>query len=114
MNVKITYAVPFERVPTKVDSLLDDASADLRDISEELTIGNCEADTVKKIKKIDELRKKLASIDFLLEDCYTILVGYNKAVTNMLSSNEATERPNAESQIQQGRSGSSSTEGSDI
>ena len=66
---------------------------------------------LQKMKRIDEVRKELSTIDLLLEDCYTILAGYNKALAEMHMPKQRMEEPQHE-RVQQGGSSDSPTEGS--
>jgi hypothetical protein len=80
MNVKITYSVPFEKVPEKIDTLVREASIELQKASEELAPSS---EILATLETIDNIRKKLAQVDFLLEDCYSILAGYNKTLAEL-------------------------------
>jgi hypothetical protein len=82
MNVKITYSVPIDKVPNKVDELVQDCKTQLEDVSKNLESFS-DIDVINKIDTIDTLRKKLASVDFLLEDCYSILIAYNKTIADI-------------------------------
>lgn len=114
MNVKITYTVEFEKVPETITELMRQASSDLQVTGESLkanAFDEHEETPLQKMKRIDAVRKKLASIDFLLEDCYTILAGYNRTLAEMHMPKQRTEEPEHE-RVQQGGSSNSSTEGS--
>ena len=86
MNVKISYTVPFDEVPDKVDDLLVNVGRDLEKLGASL-IPNRFSDSndaiIEKLDKIAAARKQFITIDLLLEDCYTILASYNKAVADM-------------------------------
>ena len=113
MNVKITYAVPFERVPNKVNSLLDEASRDLEMISDTLKLSSSPANTstiIAKLDNISSLRKKLLSVDLLLEDCYSILASYNKALAELKMPNQTGDK-DAGSDLHEGGSNSDSSNG---
>ena len=91
MNVKIAYTIPFERVPSKVDELLVDASRNLEEISSLLKQNQFEENdrsVIEKLEKIDKLRKELMTVDLLLKDCYTILAGYNKVLAEAHDSSQ--------------------------
>lgn len=86
MDVKISYAIPFERVPSKVDDLLREAARNLEIIASQTkpAEGNESTEgTLEKLKNIDSARRKLVSVDLLLADCYTILASYNKELAEM-------------------------------
>ena len=86
MNVKISYTVPMERVPSKIDELLAESGQQLSVLGESLKQINFDESSsavIAKLEKIDKARKQLMSIDLLFEDCYTILASYNKALADM-------------------------------
>jgi hypothetical protein len=86
MNVKISYTIPFERVPSKVDELLGEAGRTLEGVGSLVRPIQFEEDgchIIQKLEKIDKMRRDLMAVDLLLEDCYTILAGYNKALADM-------------------------------
>jgi hypothetical protein len=78
MNAKITLTVPMEKIPREVNRLLDDVAMELEDLL--YTTKECASsdDILGKIQVIDNIRKRLSSVDFTYEDCYTILLGYAK------------------------------------
>lgn len=115
MNVKISYTVPMERVPSKVDELLAESGQQLSILGEGLKQVNFdESDPViiAKLEKIDKVRKQLMSIDLLLEDCYTILASYNKALADMKMLPNAKQETLNDEMAEQGRSGVHPTESS--
>jgi hypothetical protein len=88
MKVKITYSVPFESVPKRVDNLLKESSRDIR--SAGTLLNNCDIllTEEEKLNLIIDIRKKLSEVDFLLEDCYSILSGYTEAIKKMQTTSE--------------------------
>lgn len=114
MNVKISYTVPFSRVPDTITELMRQTCNDLEAAGSKLKMNafdEREETPLQKMKRIDEVRKELSTIDLLLEDCYTILAGYNKALAEMHMPKQRAEEPQHE-RVQQGGSSNSSTEGS--
>ena len=86
MNVKISYTIPFDRIPSKVDELLMESGRNLEGLGSRLRPNSFDEEptvVMYKLDLIEKTRKELASIDFLLEDCYSILAGYNKALADM-------------------------------
>lgn len=86
MNVKISYTVPFERVPSKVDELLMEAGRDLESAGGMLkpnTFDDEPTVVMFKLDLIEKTRQKMLAVDLILEDCYTILASYNKAMADM-------------------------------
>lgn len=106
MNVKISYTVPFEEVPSKVQSLLNHNRNKLEEAAEIVNQIVVENDTVmKSIKNIDHVRKLLLRIDNQLADCYSILYGYNKALVEAMQPAQEEEVNNAvnmDSNVQEG------------
>lgn len=99
MQVKISFTVDLEEVPVRVEKQIIESMHDLRGILDsdigELTSENA----LRKIQWIESTRKKLLKIDTKLSDCYSILVGYNKAVADSLvpeKTVEANEQPTSE------------------
>jgi hypothetical protein len=82
MNVKITYSVPLEKVPDKINELVKETEEELQKISQQLA-SFPSRDFIVKIDTIDSIRRQLASVDFLLEDCYSILTAYNKTLAEL-------------------------------
>lgn len=78
MNAKMVITVPIDKIPHKVTSLLDDINIELEQIMNETSELINSDDQLKKIEKIDDIRKKLSLIDLNYEDCYNVLLGYTK------------------------------------
>jgi hypothetical protein len=104
MNVKITYSVPFERIPLKIEQLAKEASSDLHQANRDLEAGFSadESDIIHRLDAIEKVRRKLAEVDFLLEDCYTILATYNKTVADMKLPRKKEEMQHEPSNSEQG------------
>lgn len=85
MNVKITYTIPLEEVPEKIDDLLDEVSKSLHILAQQVKPDTYrEVDNAsKKLNTINAVRKKMVSVDLLLDDCYTILAGYEKTLADL-------------------------------
>jgi hypothetical protein len=115
MNVKISYTIPFENVPAKVDELLMEASRNLEQAGGSLKPNSFDDEptvTAFKLDLIKSTRQKMLAIDLLLEDCYTILASYNMALANLHMPKSSTEGEHNES-VQQGGFSSSPTESPD-
>jgi hypothetical protein len=86
MRVKISYSVNFDDVPKIVNDKLAEISLRLsltkREIDPDGPFGEI-SDSIKKLDAIDTVRRKMATLDAELEDCYSILAGYNKALADM-------------------------------
>ena len=115
MNVKISYTIPFERVPSKVDELLGEVGRTLEGIGSLVRPMQFDEEgchIIQKLEKIDKMRKDLMSVDLLLEDCYTILAGYNKALADMKMPPNAKQEFANDRVADEGRSSIHPTEGS--
>jgi hypothetical protein len=55
---------------------------------------------IEKLELIETARKKMNAIDLALQDCYTILAGYNKLIAEAHMPKENNNEP-----VQQGGSG---------
>ena len=92
MQAKISYTVDIENIPDEVNKLIQTVFPMLELVTDtDITISK---DTiVKSIEQIDEIRKKLLQVDTRLQDCYSILVGYNRAIAESLLGKEQDEQP---------------------
>lgn len=83
MRVKISYSVEFDDVPKIVTKKLSAISNDFDLVKYEINPDSLSPDNIKRLDSIDAVRRKLATLDAQLEDCYSILAGYNKALADM-------------------------------
>lgn len=91
MRVKITYSVDFEDVPIIVNNKLRAVAGELEKTGYALkTIES--PSYLERLEEIDRIRKHLAGLDDELEDCYSILAGYNKALADMRVPQEQEEK----------------------
>lgn len=84
MRVKITYTVELEEVESEVSEIMSRAADNLDFAYQEVIKIQTELDSKEegldaKILRIDELRKKMAQADQILEDCHMILIGLRSA-----------------------------------
>lgn len=84
MNVKISLTVPFEEVPRHIENVLRESAEKADSIDNMLRYGICCADVREAMHDIDSVRKKLASLDFLMQDCYNILASYQDRLNGSL------------------------------
>jgi len=91
MKAKIQYTVDFDDIVKEVVYLLRrlPESNQILDVLSSLA-GD---DLNRACKEIDEYRKELSKLDMRLEDCYSILMGYQKA---LFATPEDTEGSEAE------------------
>jgi hypothetical protein len=85
MKVRLSYSVELEEVPANIANILEDDAAVLSDsalklewIVSRLGDDNPNASTI--LKKIDEIRINLGSVDSKLNECSSILQGYLNAL----------------------------------
>lgn len=78
MNVKISLTLPFEDIPLHIEKVLKDRAEEVSSIQNIMEYSLCAADVDGLMHDIDSIRKRLASLDFLLGDCYSILSGYQQ------------------------------------
>jgi hypothetical protein len=77
MNVKISYTVPLDEVPAHLRLVLADASLKLNELGGLLGhVGKEMMGDPLAVRRLDDIRKSLAAVDFLLQDCYNIHAGY--------------------------------------
>jgi hypothetical protein len=83
MRVKITYSVDFDEVPKIVNDKLFEIGSALQKCGLAVKTDVWDNNHVQILESIDSVRKQLAGLDAQLEDCYSILAGYNKALADM-------------------------------
>lgn len=91
MQAKISYTVDIESIPSEVNKLIQTVFP-LLEVSANTDIVVSRDTVLKSIGQIDELRKLLLQVDTRLQDCYSILVGYNRAVAESLLGDEKDEQ----------------------
>ena len=84
MRVRLSYSVDLEQVPEHVAQLIDDEWENISYcdhlIKEIIQSLNAEEPFIdSSIKKIDLIRQTLGSIDLRLNECESILEGYDQA-----------------------------------
>ena len=84
MKVKITYTVDLAEVPEKADPLLKEAAAATKEISKRVaSLGELKSESIEKcLKEIADIRSILMNVDFALDDCDSMLMGYLRALTD--------------------------------
>ena len=78
MRVNISYSVDFDEVPSKVSSFMEGCAAQLSDSDiclEEIAKSIQTGRHGQALKEIARFRDTLASVDFRLDDCMTIING---------------------------------------
>jgi hypothetical protein len=85
MRVNISYSVDFDEVPSKVSSFMEGCAAQLSDSDiclEEIAKSIQTGRHGQALKEIARFRDTLASVDFRLDDCMTIINGYMKVLAD--------------------------------
>lgn len=80
MRVKISYTVEFDEVPKIVNEKLLAIGNTLENCGRAVSSDLWDSSHIEKLESIDIVRKQLTLLDTQLEDCYSILAGYNKAL----------------------------------
>jgi hypothetical protein len=114
MNVKISYTIPFDEVPERVNELLTQAGRSLEAHGQTIRPNSFDDNfyIFESLEKIDKVRKHLNSIDLLLQDCYTILAAYNKTLAE-LKIQQIREEPTSDAMAVEGRLSSGPSKGTD-
>ena len=88
MRVRVSYTVEFDSVPSEVANIIEGTSAQLADLSVQLSRTSTDliSEPVEKvltsIEGLDNIRQGLASLDMRLADCYDILSGFVERKNN--------------------------------
>ena len=81
MKVKMQHTVDLEEVPVEVDRMMQTCIAKLKTISN-ITATVDSMDPEKFTERVDFIRRKLFDVDNSLEECATIMSGYQSAITD--------------------------------
>lgn len=80
MNAKMSITVEIEEIPSRVSKYLEEVVDKLNIIQNDLQYCAIDIkeqkDLLSEAQLLDEVRKKLSTIDLNIEDCYSILKGY--------------------------------------
>ena len=89
-KAQISYMIDVEDIPGEVSFLLDNCRSDeiYHRFSEIQTNLNAHNNIAEALKNIESLRQYMVKVDTRLNDCYNILVGYQKVLADNLD-NEA-------------------------
>lgn len=94
MRVNISYSVDMDELQEKVWNLIRETSEDLSNLSSELDSLTVKPsnDEMENVNVIDELRKKLASVDNKLADYSAILAGYVRTKAELFLADQEREK----------------------
>jgi len=108
MRVKVTYSVELEDVPSKVSSLLDNISNEIKNscelISDASSLLLIENESLKSIKDIEVAQNLIIGNLEQLDDVRNILIGYQKILLEPpedIHSHEDTMGPSAQESLEQ-------------
>lgn len=82
MNAKMVITVPMDKVPDEITRIIENIVERLKNITQQTSDCTYNNDHNLVIEQIDNIRKELALVDLNLEDCYTVLLGYVKYITD--------------------------------
>jgi hypothetical protein len=98
MKVTMQHTVDLNEVPLEVDKMMRACVTKLRVISNVATTAD-PMDPKKFAEQIDFIRRKLFDADNQLEECVTIMRGYEQAVSQDKKATVATEDLSTEQEI---------------
>ena len=98
MKVTMQHTVDLNEVPLEVDKMMRACVTKLRVISNVATTAD-PMDPEKFAEQIDFIRRKLFDADNQLEECVTIMRGYEQAVSQDQLATVATEDLSTEQEI---------------
>tara|TARA_R110000824_G_scaffold100287_3_gene238514 strand:- start:6 stop:323 length:318 start_codon:yes stop_codon:yes gene_type:complete len=102
MKVAISYAVELEEIPSEVQNLIRDVEYDLQKALDNLTIVVEAGRYSNACDNILYIRKKLHKVDTRLEDCYTILNGFERVQKKIEEERDAQQAPLGVERVQDG------------
>ena len=86
MKVNLQFSVDIDRVPDEIGRLLYKLSMELKTISDEIALVDIiDGNPYYASKQVDEVRKSLVPIDIALEEVQGIIVGYQAALTQVMT-----------------------------
>jgi len=94
MRVGITYSVELEDIPQEIINLLSEISypshMEMKDLNDNVSQNNM----LNALENIHQLRKRLSSIDYRLQDCAAIITGYTNTVAKKVTTDTSDESSN--------------------
>ena len=82
MKVKISYSVDIDDIPDSVIKILQEASANIDEVSKKfrdvIDKAGSTREYLKVLDEIDLIRKEMYQVDSQLEECYDIVGGYQR------------------------------------
>jgi len=95
MRVNISYSVELDTVPDKVVEFIEDCSSQLSDYDvclESVGASIRDGKYAQALTEMARFRDVLASIDYRLNDCMTIMSGYSKVLADQALPQEEEEQ----------------------
>ena len=89
MKVNLNFSVDIDRVPDEIWRLICGLSDELKTLSDELKMVDItDGNPYYANKQVDDIRKSLVPVDSALEEVQTLIVGYQAALTQIMSGDE--------------------------
>ena len=80
----MTYTVEMEEVPSRIAILLREAETTLESLTRQMAevayALEPEGDANRAISELDTIRQSMMKVDLRLDDCQSLLVGYQSAI----------------------------------
>ena len=94
MRVNIQFSVNAEEIPDRIIALVKEAETMLTDLHADDFFHETKShidnkNVLKAIERLTRVRDELAEIDFRLDDCMTILGGYQKLLMGEAANEES-------------------------
>ena len=92
MKVTMQYTVELNEVPLRINKIVEECAAQLTTISKIATAVDC-MNPEKFTSQVDFLRKKLFTVDNKLEECFSLMEGYQQALKQTAPPEEPVKNP---------------------
>ena len=92
MKVTMQYTVELNEVPLRINKIVEECTAQLTTISKIATAVDC-MNPEKFTSQVDFLRKKLFIVDNKLEECFSLMEGYQQALKQAAPLEDSAKDP---------------------
>ena len=93
MKVTMQHTVELNEVPMRINKIIEECAVQLTTISKIATAVDC-MNPEKFASQVDFLRKKLFTVDNKLEECFSLMAGYQQALKQTAPLEESVKDPN--------------------
>ena len=88
MKVKIAYTIDLDDIPQKVQDFLKESeellySKEVKESFKKATTAFCEGNLQTGLELMELIRSRLIEADIKMEDCTSVLVDYQKTISQM-------------------------------